>query len=70
MSRFIVEFVKTVSGDNGYEREACQFKCDIDAFDKQAAIESAKQRFCEAHDLSDWSSHADRVKASEGDFPS
>lgn len=70
MGRFIVAFVKTVSGDNGYQTEACQFKCDVDAFDKHAAVEDAKRRFCEAQNLSDWSSHADRVEASEADFPS
>ncbi len=70
MSRFIVKFMKRVTGDNGYQTEACQFCCDIDAVDKPAAVETAKRQFCDLRRLPDWTLHADRIQALEGDFPS
>lgn len=70
MGRYVVKFVKRVSGDNGYQREACQFLCDVDAPDEPTAIEKAKQRFCRENRLTHWTLHADEVRAAAGDFPS
>ena len=58
MSHFVVSFMKDVLGDNGRQVEICQRTVEIDA----VATELAKQRFCKAERLCEWSLHADRVQ--------
>lgn len=70
MSRFIVEFLKEVLGDNGREDEICQCSIEVDATNRTEAAELAKQMFCEAQRISEWSDHADRLEVKEADFPS
>jgi hypothetical protein len=70
MSRFVVRFMKDVLGDNGRETEVCQSTMEVDASSEGHAAELAKQRFCEAQALRDWSLHADRVHITAADFPS
>jgi hypothetical protein len=70
MSRFIVEFLKQVLGDNGREDEICQCSIEVDASNRTEAAELAKQKFCETQRISDWSDHADRLEVKEADFPS
>ena len=70
MSRFIVRFMKDVLGENGRQAEICQSTMEIDAANEGHAAELAKQKFCEAQSLCDWSLHADRVQVKQTDFPS
>jgi hypothetical protein len=70
MSLYVVRFMKNVLGDNGHEIEACQGTLEVDASNEGQALELAKQRFCEAQSLCDWSLHADRVQVNSADFPS
>ena len=62
MSRFVVSFIKHVLGDNGRQIEVCQSTVEIDAPSEGLAAELAKQRFCKAERLCDWSLHADRIQ--------
>ena len=62
MSRFIIDFMKDVLGENGREQEIRQCTVEVDA--------ANKTEFCETQGLSDWSDHADRMQVKEGDFPS
>jgi hypothetical protein len=70
MSRYIVHFMKDVLGENGRQLEVCQSTLEIDAADEGHATELAKQKFCEAQSLRDWSLHADRIRIKSADFPS
>jgi hypothetical protein len=70
MSRFVVRFMKDVLGDNGRETEICQGTLEVDASNEGDATELAKQRFCEAKALCDWSLHADRIQVKAADYPS
>ncbi|MGY3614348.1 hypothetical protein [Bradyrhizobium sp. Ai1a-2] len=70
MSRFVVSFMKDVLGDNGREREVCQSSLEVNASNEGQAAEMAKQKFCEAQALCDWSLHADRIRIDSADFPS
>ncbi|MBO4221429.1 hypothetical protein [Bradyrhizobium neotropicale] len=69
MSRFVVSFMKDVLGDNGREREVCQSSLEVNASNEGQAAEMAKQKFCEAQALCDWSLHADRIRIDSADFP-
>jgi hypothetical protein len=62
MSHFVVSFMKDVLGDNGREVEICQRTMEIDATSEGEATELAKQRFCKAERLCEWSLHADRIQ--------
>lgn len=66
MSRYVVQFLKDVLGDNGRQIEICQSTVEIDAPDEARAAELAKQRFCEAERLCEWSLHADRIQVTTG----
>ena len=70
MSRFVVRFMKDVLGENGRHAEICQSTMEIDAANEGHAAELAKQKFCEAQSLCDWSLHADRIQVKQTDFPS
>lgn len=70
MSHFVISFMKDVLGGNGREIEACQSTLEVDALDESQATELAKQRFCEAQHLCDWSLHADRIRIKAADLPS
>ena len=70
MSRFVVRFMKDVLGENGRQVEICQSTMEVDAASEGDAAELAKQKFCEAQSLCDWSLHADRVQVKQTDFPS
>jgi hypothetical protein len=70
MSHFVISFMKDVLGGNGREIEVCQSTLEIDASDESQATELAKQKFCEAQRLCDWSLHADRINIKAADFPS
>ena len=61
MSRYVVLFMKDVLGGNGRQIEICQSSLEIDAINENQATELAKQKFCEAERLREWSLHADRV---------
>ncbi|MBR0800983.1 hypothetical protein JQ615_37055 [Bradyrhizobium jicamae] len=68
MSRFVVQFMKDVLGDNGREREVCQGTLEIDASSEGQATEMAKLKFCEQQSLCDWSLHADRIRIDAADL--
>jgi hypothetical protein len=70
MSRFVVRFMKDVLGENGHQSEICQSSLEIDASNEGHATELAKQKFCEAQALREWSLHADRIQVKAADFPS
>lgn len=70
MSHFVISFMKDVLGDNGRELEVCQSMLEIDASDESQATELAKQKFCEAQRLCEWSLHADRIRIETADRPS
>jgi hypothetical protein len=70
MSHFVVSFMKDVLGDNGRQAEICQKIVEIDAPTEGEATEIAKQRFCKAERLCEWSLHADRIRVKSADFPS
>ncbi len=70
MSRYVVRFLKNVLGENGRQTEVCQSTVEVDASSEGHAAELAKQKFCEAQALPDWSLHADRIHVSAADFPS
>jgi hypothetical protein len=70
MSRFVVSFMKDVLGDNGRQIEICQKTLEIDAVSEGEATELAKQKFCKAERLCEWSLHADRIQVRAADFPS
>ncbi|WWP78046.1 hypothetical protein V5279_35965 [Bradyrhizobium sp. 26S5] len=70
MPRYVVRFMKTVSGDNGHEAEICQRFVEVDAPDKSSAAELAKTKFCETEHLKNWSIHADRICVLDAEFPS
>jgi len=69
MSVYVVRFMKNVLGDNGHEIEVCQGTQEVDASTEALALELAKQRFCKAQSLCNWSLHADRVQVNSADFP-
>ena len=62
MSHFVVSFMKDVLGDNGRQVEICQRTVEIDASTEGVATELAKQWFCKAERLCEWSLHADRTQ--------
>jgi hypothetical protein len=70
MSRFVVQFMKNVLGDNGREAEICQGTLEVEASSEGHATELAKRKFCEAQALRHWSLHADRIHVKQADFPS
>jgi hypothetical protein len=70
MSRYLVQFMKVVLGENGHETEICQRWMEVDASDKVKAAELAKASFCESECVKDWSIHADHVRVTEAEFPS
>jgi len=70
MSLFVVRFMKDVLGDNGRQAEICQSSLEVDALNEGQARELAKQLFCDAQALRDWSLHADRIQVKAADFPS
>jgi hypothetical protein len=70
MSRFVISFMKDVLGDNGRQIEVCQKTLEVDAPSEGEATELAKQRFCKAERLCEWSLHADRIHIKAADFPS
>jgi len=70
MPRFVVRFLKDVLGENGRQTEVCQSTLEVDASSEGHAAELAKQKFCEAQELRDWSLHADRFQVEAADFPS
>jgi hypothetical protein len=70
MNRFVVKFMKTVIGTGGHETEICQRWFDVTADSTSAAIEIAKQKFCRAEGLPNWTLHADRVAVGEAEFAS
>jgi hypothetical protein len=43
---------------------------EIDAASEGVATELAKQRFCKAERLCEWSLHADRIQIKSADYPS
>ena len=67
---YVVKFLKSVVGENGQHAEICQQLFEIHADSRNAAIESAKAKFCAAHRIADWTLRADRVYAAEAEFPS
>jgi hypothetical protein len=69
MSHFVVSFMKDVLGNNGRQAEICQRILEIDAPTEGEAKEVAKQRFCKAERLCEWSLHADRIRVKSADFP-
>jgi hypothetical protein len=62
--------MKNVLGEKGQQAEICQSALEIDASTETDATELAKQKFCEAQSLCDWSLHADRIQVRAADFPS
>jgi hypothetical protein len=70
MSLYVVRFLKDVLGENGRQSEVCQSTLEVDASNESDAAELAKQKFCEAQALRDWSLHADRIHVRAADFPS
>ena len=68
MSHFVVSFMKDVLGDNGRQAEICQKILEIDAPTEGEATEIAKQRFCKAERLCEWSLHADPIQVKSADF--
>jgi len=68
MSRYVVHFMKDVLGENGRQIEICQSVLEIDASDEGQATELAKQKFCQAERLCEWSLHADRIQIEPADF--
>ncbi len=70
MSRYLVRFMKRVGNSYGHESDVCQWWVETEAVDKAAAAEHAKQLFCAAKKIQDWSAQADRIHVVEADFPS
>ncbi|MGE0750982.1 MAG: hypothetical protein AB7K64_10390 [Variibacter sp.] len=68
--RYVVKFMKHVSGDNGYEADVCQRWLEVDANSESAALSLAKRRFCAAERIRDWKVHADQIQISETEYPS
>ena len=69
MARYLVEFFKLVSGDNGREADVVQGTFEVEAEDETAAAESAALRFAAQHGTEDWLTHADRVQVRRLDVP-
>jgi hypothetical protein len=67
MSRYTVLFTKNVLGGNGRQLEIIQSSLEVDAADESLATELAKQKFCEAKRLCEWSLHADRIHIKAAD---
>ena len=70
MSHFVISFMKDVLGGNGRQIEICQRTVEIDAPSEGEATELAKQRFCKAERLCEWSLHAHRIQVKAADYPS
>jgi hypothetical protein len=70
MSRFVVQFMKDVLGENGRQAEVCQGSLEIDAACESDARELAKKEFCAKQALCEWSLHADRIQIKAADYPS
>ena len=68
--RYVAEFTKRVLSDSGHQNRIVQRKFDLDATNRDHALEIAKARFCELESIDDWSSRADEVVVKEADFPS
>ena len=67
MSRYVVLFMKDVLGGYGRQIEICQSAVEIDAINENQATELAKQKFCEAERLCEWSLRADRFEVRAAD---
>jgi hypothetical protein len=70
MSLFVVRFMKNVLGENGREAEICQSSLEVDAPNESQAGELAKQMFCKAGAVREWSLRADRIQVKAADLPS
>jgi len=70
MHTYLVRFMKKVLGENGHEVEVCQRWIEVQAASEAEAIELAKVQFCEAQEISEWKSHADRIQVAEANFAS
>lgn len=51
--RYVVRFMRRVLGENGHEAEICQKWLEVDARNKQGAVELAKRAFCASGELTD-----------------
>jgi hypothetical protein len=70
MAHYVVRFLKNVAGNNGYEREACQGSFETEAGSPAEASQLAEVEFCRTERTADWSLYADRIEATEANFPS
>ena len=70
MPRYVAKFMKRVLNDSGHQTTIVQRALDLDAQDRNAALELAKKCFCELEGISSWDAHADEVIVEEADFPS
>jgi 1,2-phenylacetyl-CoA epoxidase PaaB subunit len=59
---FRVEFFKEVTGDRGQDPCRHQGAFDVDAPDRESAAVAAKDLFCSARRIQDWSINADRYR--------
>lgn len=69
MARYLVEFFKLLSGDNGHEADVVQGTFEVEADDEAAAAEAASLRFAAHHGTKDWLTHADRLQVRRLDVP-
>jgi hypothetical protein len=69
MSHYVVKFYKMVTA-HGHQVDACQYVAEKYKTQAADALAAAKQDFCTAHHLRDWTVHADRVEVQEAEFPS
>jgi len=60
--RYCVTFYKTVTTDDGHDREISQQAIEVLARDEQAAADCAKSEFCRLRGLRNWSWHSDRFE--------
>jgi hypothetical protein len=70
MSRYLVQFMKVVLGENGHEAKIGQRSLKVDAADKLKAADLAKVSFCESECVKEWSLRADHVRITDAEFPS
>jgi hypothetical protein len=70
MSHYVISFMKDVLGGYGRQIEVCQGTVEVDAPSEGEARELAKEKFCKAGRLCEWSLHADRIDIKAADLPS
>jgi hypothetical protein len=70
MSHYVISFMKDVLGGYGRQIEVCQGTVEVDAPSEGEARELAKEKFCKAGGLCEWSLHADRIDIKAADLPS